>query len=178
MDLDKAIKNRRSVRSYKSTPITESDLKQIIEAGRWAPSSGNTQPLELVVTENEKEKKKIAKAANNQSFISEAPVVIVACANVPRTQKRYGERGKNMYIFQDTAAAIQNMLLKAYSLGYGSCWIGSFQNEKVENIIDAPEEIKAVAIVTFGIPEETPSTPNKRSSEEITHRNSFEKKDN
>lgn len=166
------------MRNYKPDSVPESDLKKIIEAGRWAPSSGNTQPLELVVKENEKGKKKIAKAANNQSFISEAPTVIVACANIPRTQKEYGKRGKNMYIFQDTAAAIQNMLLKAYSLGYGSCWIGSFQNDEVEDIIDAPKKIKAVAIITMGIPEETPSPPKKRDRNEITHRESFEKNDN
>jgi len=173
MELDKAIKNRRSIRKYKSEPIPESDLKKILEAGRWAPSSGNTQPLEIVVIEKEKQRKRIAEAANDHSFISEAPTVLVACANVPRTRRRYGERGENMYIFQDTAAAIQNILLKAYSLGYGSCWVGSFQDQEVEKIINAPEEIKAVAIVTLGIPKESPLTPNKRKIKDMSHKESF-----
>lgn len=173
MDVLNVIKNRRSVRSYKSDPVPEEDLNKILEAGRWAPSSGNTQPLELVVTRDQKVKKQLVKAAHGQSFISEAPVVIVVCANVPRTKRRYGERGSNLYVIQDTAAAAQNIHLMAYALGYATCWVGAFKDKKVEEAIDAPEKIRPLAIIPLGKPARKPEAPAKRELDEIIHENSF-----
>ncbi len=173
MELSEAIKNRRSIRSFKPDPIPEKDLTKIFNAGRWAPSSGNTQPLEMVIIKNEKRKKKLAEAAGGQSFIAEAPIAIVACANIPRTAETYGDRGRNMYIFQDTATAIQNILLRAYSLGYGTCWIGSFHDEEVSKVIKAPEWIRPLAIVPIGRADEDPEAPPRRELEEITHEGTF-----
>lgn len=173
MEVSKAIKERRSIRSYKSVPIPEEDLRKILDAGRWAPSSGNTQPLELVVVKDSETKEKLAKAARGQSFIAEAPVAIVVCANIPRNTRRYGERGRKMYIIQDTAAATQNMLLMAYSLGYGTCWIGSFYDEKVAEIIEAPEKIRPLAIFPIGKPAQKPNAPSRRNLEDIIHENTF-----
>lgn len=173
MNLDEAIKNRRSVRSFKSEPIPPEKIEKIIEAGHWAPSAGNKQPLEIVKIEKEKNLEKLAKAANDQNFIKEAPISLVVCANVPRTSNTYGKRGKRMYIYQDTAAAIQNMLLKAYSLGYGSCWVGSFKDLEVKELINAPDSVKPVAIIPLGKPAEKPETPSRRKIEEFTHKEEY-----
>lgn len=173
MDVGKAIKERRSIRNYKPDPIPEEDLTKILDAGRWAPSSGNTQPLELVVIKDQETRKELARAARGQSFIAEAPVAIVVCANVPRTEKRYGKRGRELYIIQDTAAATENILLMAYALGYGTCWVGSFIDEEVEKVIDAPEEIRPLAIISLGKIAKKPKTPPRRDLENIIHMNSF-----
>ncbi|KXB07135.1 hypothetical protein AKJ51_01935 [candidate division MSBL1 archaeon SCGC-AAA382A20] len=169
MGISEVIKKRRSVRSYKSDPIPEEDLRKILDAGRWAPSSGNTQPLEMVVIRKQKTKKKLVKAARGQSFIAQAPVVVVICANIPRTERKYGERGRNLYIIQDTAAATQNILLMAYELGYATCWIGSFIDKEVEKIIEAPEKIRPLALIPIGKPARIPKTPHKRNLDEIVH---------
>ncbi len=173
MQLSEAIRNRRSIRSFKSDPVPEEDLNKILDAGRWAPSSGNTQPLEIVVIKNEERKESLAKAARGQSFIAEAPVALVVCANVPRTAETYGDRGREMYILQDTAAAVQNMLLRAHSLGYGTCWVGSFFDDKVSEVVKTPEWIRPLAIVPLGKPNEDPEAPPKRSLEEIIHDKTF-----
>ncbi len=173
MEVSKAIKERRSVRNYKKDPVPEDDLNEILDAGRWAPSAGNCQPLELVIIRDDDKRKELAKAARGQDFIFEAPVAIVVCANLPRTTKRYGERGKKLYVIQDTAAAIQNMHLMAYALGYATCWVGSFRDREVEGVINAPDHIRALAIISLGKPAEGPRTPPRRNLEEIVHETSF-----
>ena len=105
MDVIEAIKGRRSVRSFTGDPVKEEDLQEILDAARYAPSAGNLQPLELVVVKNPEVKRRLARASLGQSFVAEAPVVIVICANVSRTARRYGRRGSELYVIQDTAAA-------------------------------------------------------------------------
>lgn len=126
-----------------------------------------------MIVKEEETKKQLAGAAFGQSFISEAPVVVVVCANIPRTTSRYGERGSNLYVIQDTAATTQNIHLMAYALGYATCWVGAFNDEKVKKVIKAPKEIRPLAIVPIGKPDKKPQAPPRRSLEEITHTNSF-----
>lgn len=173
MEVFEAIKGRRSVRKYKSKEIPEEDLKKILEAGRWAPSSGNTQPLEMVVIRDRETKENLSDAALGQKFVAEAPVTIVVCANVPRTEERYGKRGSELYIFQDTAAAAQNIHLMAYSLGYATCWVGAFDDDEVAEVIEAPEEIRPLIIIPIGKPAEDPKAPQRRDLDEIVHENGF-----
>jgi len=173
MDVLEAIKGRRSVREFKPDPVKDEDLQKILDAGRSAPSAGNCQPLELVVVKDPSIKRRLATAALEQTFIAEAPVVIVVCANVPRTSWRYGRRGKELYCIQDTAAATQNMLLAAYSLGYGACWVGAFDDDAVAEVIRAPIGVRPVAIIPLGKPAEKPSPSSRRPLSEIIHKNGF-----
>lgn len=167
------IKDRRSVRSFKPDDIPEKDLNRILEAARWSPSAGNRQPLEMVIIKENERREDLSEAALNQKFISEAPVDIVVCANIPRTTKRYGKRGSELYIIQDTAAATQNIHLMAKALDYGTCWVGAFDDSKVSEVIKAPGRIKPMAIVPIGKPDETPETPPKRDLSDITHHEKF-----
>jgi len=173
MDVLEAIKGRRSVREFKPDPVKDEDLKRILEAGRWAPSAGNCQPSEFVVVKDPTVKRRLATAALEETFIAEAPVVIVVCANVPRTSWRYGRRGEELYCIQDTAAATQNMLLTAYSLGYGTCWVGAFDDDAVAEVIRVPPGVRPVAIIPLGRPAERPSPPSRRPLSEIVHENTF-----
>ena len=173
MEVLEAIKGRRSIRSFKPDPVSEKDLQAILEAGRFAPSAGNCQPFEFVVVKDPKIKRELARAALGQTFIAEAPVVIVVCANVPRTSRHYGRRGAELYCIQDTAAAAQNMLLAAYSLGYGTCWVGAFNEAEVAKVIKAPAEVRPLVIIPLGKPAEKPRAPSRLPLEELVHENSF-----
>ncbi len=168
-----AIKRRRSIRSFKDEPVKEEDLQKILDAARWAPSAGNMQPLELVVVRDREVKQRLAKAALGQSFVAEAPVVVVVCANVARTSSRYGQRGAKLYIIQDTAAATQNIHLTACALGYGTCWVGAFDDEGVAEAIGAQEGIRPMAMVPIGRPAEEPKPTPRRSLDEIVHEDRF-----
>lgn len=173
MDVFDAIKGRRSVREFKPDPIDDKDLEKILEAGKSAPSAGNCQPWEFVVAKDGATKQKLVRAALGQSSVAEAPVVVVVCANIPRTSIRYGRRGAELYCIQDTAAAVQNILLTAYALGYGTCWVGSFDEESAAKAIKAPPDVRPLAIIPIGRPAEKPTPTARLPLKKIVHENTF-----
>ena len=164
---------RRSIRSFTSEDVSDEEIEKILEAARWAPSAGNIQPWEFIVVRNPETKREIARAALNQTFIEEAPVVIVVCADESRSSWVYGSRGAMLYCIQDTAAATENMLLAVCALGLGACWVGAFREEEIKRILKIPRGLRPVAIVPIGHPAERPSPPPKRTLKEIVHHESF-----
>ncbi|MCJ7560360.1 nitroreductase family protein [Candidatus Bathyarchaeota archaeon] len=173
MDLHEAIRGRRSVRTFKKQNVPEEIVEKLIDAARWAPSAGNTQPWEFVIVRTQAVKKKLARAAFDQKDIEEAPVVIVVCADEKRSFEGYGARGKTFYCIQDTAAAAQNILLTAHSLGLGSCWIGAFNEDELKEALNAPEGIRPVTIIPVGYSNETPSQTGRRPLSQIVHHENF-----
>lgn len=170
MDIIGVIKSRRSVRKFKiGVKIPKEDLMRILETAVYAPSAGNRQPWEFIIVEEEENKAKIAIAAYHQRWITEAPTIIVVCANENRSASRYGERGRTLYCIQDTAAAIQNILLTAYAMGYGTCWVGAFNEEEVRRILSIPIGVRPIAIIPIGIPDEEPIAPPRIPIERLIH---------
>lgn len=106
MEVFEVIKGRTSVRTFTNKQVSEKDVNTIFDAASWAPSAGNIQPWEFIVVRNIDTKRKLSEAAINQTFIETATVVIVVCADVSRSGKRYGYLGVNLYSVQDTVAAI------------------------------------------------------------------------
>jgi len=174
LDVFDAIKGRRSIREYyEDVDVPEDDLSKILEAAIQAPSAGNLQPWEFIVVKNPKTRELLAKAALGQYWMTTAPVHIVVCANETRSSRVYGLRGKTLYCIQDTAAAIQNMLLAAYALGYGTCWVGAFDEEAVRRILNIPSGVRPVAIVTLGKPAEQPYKTGRRPLKDVVHREAY-----
>jgi len=173
MELSEAIKGRRSIRAFKKQDIPEKMVETLIEAARWAPSAGNIQPWEFVIVRKPAVKKKLAQAALNEAFVEEAPAVIVVCADEKRASMGYGIRGRTLYCIQDTAAATQNILLTAYSLGLGACWIGAFNEDEAKEALNAPEGVRPVAIIPVGYPNETPPQRGRRFINQIVHHEGF-----
>jgi len=173
MDVLEAIRGRRSIRAFKSDDVSPEIVEKLLDAASWAPSAGNIQPWEFIVVRKPEIKRALAEAALDQTFIEEAPVVIVVCANKNRSSQRYGIRGKTLYCLQDTAASIQNILLTAYSLGLGTCWVGAFREEKAREILKIPQGIRPVAIIPVGYPAETPPPRNRRPISQIVHYETF-----
>jgi len=173
LDVFEAIKSRRSIRAYSIDEVSDVDIERLIDAARWAPSAGNIQPWEFIIVRDAKTKRRLSAAALDQRFIQEAPVVIVVCADEHRSGRGYGGRGVHLYCLQDTAAAIQNMLLAACALRLGACWIGAFHEEKVETIMKTPKGVRPVAIVPIGHPAEKPGAPPRRAIGKIVHYESF-----
>lgn len=169
MEVLEAIKSRRSIRAFKSQEIPEETINKLIEAACWAPSAGNIQPWEFIIVRNNEIKRRLVEAALGQEFIAEAPVVIVVCANEERSARGYGLRGKTLYCIQDTAAAIQNINLAAYSLGLGTCWIGAFREEEAREALKIPNGIRPVAMIPVGYPNEAPQPPRRRPIQQVVH---------
>jgi len=151
--------NRSSVRRYASKPVPEDVLKNILEAGRRAPSAMNAQPWHLVVTD-QKIKEELSKRRWT-GFVKDAAFVIVGV----------GENSRWSTV--DVSIALQNMVLAAEAQGLGSCWIGDFDQSNLKKMFGIPENFNIVAMVSFGYPAEKPAPRNKKRLEDIVHFNRF-----
>ena len=147
MDTIETITNRRSVRKFQSKPVSDEDLKTIIEAGRQAPSAANRQPWHFVVVKNEDQREKLAEACSGQTWLAGAAVIIAGVGKPAVNEKWYPV---------DVAIAMQNMILAATSLGYGTCWIGAFDQERVKSVLGIPEDLTVVALTPIGVPDDQP----------------------
>lgn len=173
MDVLEAIKGRRSIRDFRSDEVSVEIVEELLEAAMWAPSAGNIQPWEFIVVRNPEIKQGLAEAALDQEFIAKAPVVIVVCANENLSSTGYGVRGQTLYCIQDTAAAIQNIHLTAYSLGLGTCWIGAFREEEARKILKIPEGVRPVAMIPVGYAAEIPQPRKRKPVDQIVHYETF-----
>jgi len=153
MDVTECIETRTSIRAFKSDPVEESVVVDAIRMANLAPSAGNLQARDFVVVRNVATKKALMEAALKQDFVHSAPVVIVCCVNLERIE-HYGERGRTLYCIQDSAAAIENMMLFLTSKGLGSVWVGSFEEGRVRDVLGLPKSIRPVALVPVGYPAE------------------------
>jgi nitroreductase len=163
MDIGDIIRERRSIRKYKDKTVKEDDLTEIMECALYAPSAGDLQSRHFYVVKDQKKRERLSSAALDQKFIAQAPAVVVVCAD-HRIEKEYGETGKSLYSVLDCAASIQNMLLRAYSLGIGSCWVGAFDEKKVGKILNIPSHLRPVSIITLGYPAESPKATKRKAN--------------
>jgi len=142
---------RHSVRAFRPDPVPAGDVNLMLEAAVRAPSAGNRQPWFFVAVESRRVREGLARAAG-QTFVASAPVCLVVCAEPERSAGVYGERGRRLYCYQDTAAATQNILLAATSLGLGACWVGAFDEDAVSRLLELPACFRPVALVPVGYP--------------------------
>ncbi|MHA1298675.1 MAG: nitroreductase family protein [Candidatus Helarchaeota archaeon] len=174
--LMKIIKERRSIRKFTDEDVPEEMIQKFLIAAKWAPSAGDVQAWEFIVIRDGKVKEQLYNVALRQSPIIKAPVVIVVCANQNRSARTYRARGANLYCYQDSAAAIQNLLLTVHANGYGAVWIGAFDDIRAGTILKTPEGIRPVALIPIGRPAESPSPTPRYKLKKITHLNQFGEK--
>jgi len=161
MDVFECMRTRRSVRRFLTKPVDQDRIGKIMTAGSFAPSAGNLQARKFIFIQNEVTRKAIAEACFQQYWIADAPVHIVVCAELNKNKQQYGERGEKQYSYQDCAAAVQNMLLEAHTLGLGSCWVGAFDDEMIRRACGIPDNVKPVAVLPIGYPGEKPAQHHK-----------------
>ncbi|MCS7097895.1 MAG: nitroreductase family protein [Candidatus Methanomethyliaceae archaeon] len=169
MDVFECIKRRRSVRNFKKLPVKYEDLTKILNAAILAPSAGNIQPWEFIIVTKQELKEELAEAALGQYWMVDAGVIIVVCAREKDSSARYGLRGRTLYCIQDTAAAIENMLLAVTALGYGACWVGAFDEEAVRKILKIPSGVRPIALIPIGVPNEVPEPRWRMELHEVIH---------
>jgi nitroreductase len=168
MECMDVIKGRRSIRKFKDLAVGKEIIEDLISAARMAPSSGNLQARDFIIVTNEITKHKLTKAALGQSFIEQAPVVIVVAANIERSSRIYKSRGE-LYAIMDASASIENMLLAAHSMGLGACWVGAFDEAQVCELLGIPKKTKPVGIIPLGYPGEQPSAPPRIVQDRVVH---------
>lgn len=164
MDLEKAITGRRAIRKYTAREVEEEKILAILEAGRWAPY-GNLRPWEAVLIKDKTILKKIWKVS--PGGFGDASCAIVLCVDKHKASETAGLVGKDFCSIADPSFAAQNMLLTAYSLGLGSCPIISFAKQALKILLEIPDNVDPVYIVTMGYTDQVPSPPPRPALEEI-----------
>jgi nitroreductase len=163
MELKDAIRKRESVREYLDKPIPEASLRNVLEAARLAPSAANRQTIKLVVVRDAKTRRELAQAANSQTFIGEAPVVIAAVATDTQFVMPCGLPSHPI----DAAIAVDHLTLAAADEGLGTCWIGAFSQERVQRILGVPETSLVMVLLPLGYPRKQRGTKIRKPFEEM-----------
>lgn len=163
MDVFTAVKSRREVREYKeATPPVEHILK-ILEAGRLSPSSKNTQPWHFIVITDKKKLEEISRLTPTGSFIKRAAFAIALLMEPWASRPEI-----------DAGRAMQQMMLVAWELGLGSCWVSNFKEDEVKKLLKAPGRLRLVTVVPFGYPARGPRGRKLRKElHEVAHWNEF-----
>lgn len=162
------IRTRRSVRSFESKQVEGPKVKFLLDAAMAAPSAGNAQARFFYIVKNRDVKDELTRAALDQGFISEAPLVFVVCSDSEASSMAYGGRGASLYAIQDATASVENILIAATALGLGSCWVGAFKEGSVREILKIPKNLRPIAIVPIGYPDEKPMPTSRKSAGEVS----------
>ncbi len=171
MSILNVIKKRRSVRRYRPDPIPEEVLFRVMDAARFSPSGKNLQPWKFILVKNESLKQRLVHASLRQSFIAQAPVVVVACGFPEKCYSRMGNYMKSWPV--DVAIAFEHLILQAQEEGLGTCWIGAFDESEVKSILNVPDDVRVLALTPLGYPGENPASRGRKSMEEIVSYDSF-----
>ena len=148
MNIENAVRQRRSVREYADKVPSDADIDKVLEAGIWAPSGLNNQPWKFKVV-REKAKDDLAGLTKYGETIKAAPIVICVFLDNGATYNREKD-------IMAIGACIQNMLLRAYELGLGTCWLGEILNRRidVEKHLRIDPDHELMAVISLGYPDE------------------------
>ena len=150
MDVMEAIRSRRSVRSYDTRPIPDPVLQRMRQALRAAPSACNFQPWHFIFVTDPELRRKVSQACNDQFWMADAPLIVVACGLPQQAYKHMGGHGNSVDI--DVAVAVDHLTLAAVAEGLGTCWIGAFDESRIKRLLDIPAALKVVALTPLGYP--------------------------
>jgi nitroreductase len=167
--LDGVLDRRRMVRRFTKAPVDDAVIEQLLATAVRAPSAGDTQPWAFVVVRDAAARRRLAKAALDQRFVAEAPVVIAACAAPRRARGRYGERATR-YALIDTAFASLLLMLDVAERGLGACFVGAFDDAAVRRLLNLPPDVQPLALILVGHPAERPKGRRRRPLGEVVHR--------
>jgi len=156
MDLDKAIKSRKSVRHFADKKPNWRDIIECIDAAIFAPMAGNLFPLKFILVSDKEKIQKIANAAQ-QPFVGEAQYIVVVCSDSKIILNAYEQRAEK-FCRQEAGAAIENFLLKLEEKGLKTCWVGYFVDYLIKEALRIPEEIDVEAIFPIGYESKKPGT--------------------
>ncbi len=163
MDLDDAIKSRRSFREFSGKKAPWDKVLEAIEAALQAPAAVNSLPMKFIIIETQDKINKISDICQ-QEWISQSKLLVVVCSDDSSLEGLYHEKG-TLYARQQAGAAIENFLLKITDLGLATCWVGSYQDELIKQLLKIPGHINIEAILPVGFPKKKPAKVKKPSLE-------------
>jgi nitroreductase len=191
MDVFEAIRNRRSIRRYRTDPVDDKTVQAVLEAAHWAPSWGNSQCWRFVVVRDPRTRAQIAdtllrEIIDNESVknaateaINQAPVLVVICAEIGQAGCRPAgvqvtDKGDYWYMF-DIALAMENLTLAAHALGLGTVIIGGFDAPKVAKILGVPAGFCVVTMTPLGVPDHKGQVSPRKQLSDVLYQEKFAK---
>jgi nitroreductase len=169
MDFETVVKRRRMCREYPEKEVPQEKLDRILDLASRYPSAGHTEPQEFVVVRDQRVKEDLAHAALDQMFVAQAPMVLVVVSDVRRSARRYGERGVHFFSIIDGAFVAMLILLAVVDEGLGACFVGSFHDEEVQEVLSLPPDVRPIGIIPIGYCAEGPRKFPRRSRVQIVH---------
>ena len=194
-ELLKLMRERRSFRAFRPDDVPEEAIRNILEAGRWAPSSANSQPWDFIIVKETETKRKIQediqrviekiRSLRDFPFLStftadymiQAPVQIVVCGDTRfmrvSMMNQVDEQIEQFAFWGSVSMAIQNMLLAAQVQGLGSVVFTDIYPDEIKRILGVPEPLRVICILPVGYPAEERDIGFRRDIDEFTHRERF-----
>ena len=169
MEFLELAKKRYSVRAYKSDPVEDDKLQEVLEAAQLAPTACNLQPFQLIVIHT-KGKEAELKRIYSPSWFVQAPLVICACS-IPFESWRRRD-GKN-YCDVDVTIAMDHLILAAANLGLGTCWVGAFNPDAAREVLRLPDNVEPIAFTPLGYPSDNLKSKNRKSLNELVRYESW-----
>ena len=173
MDLSQVIRDRRSIRKFKDTPVEWDKIEQVLNAARLAPSWKNQQCWRFLVLTDPARRASLLAAFTDENpgkkAIAMAPAIIVVCADPVESGVENGIE----YFIADTAIAFEHLCLAAHELGLGTCWMGMFDEGVVKAALEIPAEIRIVGITPIGYPDQEPKPRPRKELAEIAYRDDW-----
>ncbi|MFC1908945.1 nitroreductase family protein [Chloroflexota bacterium] len=161
MEFLELVKSRYSVRAYKSTPVEDDKLKQILEAARLAPTGSNQQSFQLIVIHTAGREEELRPIYDRAWFV-QAPVIICACATP--TQGQAYDEGRS---YRNIGIVMDHLILAATNLGLGTCWIGAYDPIAARKILGLPEEVQPIVFATIGYSDDQPKERKRKPINEL-----------
>lgn len=173
MDFETVVRRRRMCREYLDTDVPQETLDRILDMASRYPSAGHTEPQEFVVVRDRRVKEDLARAALDQMFVAQAPLVIVVVSDTRRSAQRYGARGVSFYSIIDGAFVAMLILLAVVNEGLGACFVAAFHDREVQQVLGLPPDVRPIGIIPVGYCSDGPRRLARRSRTQILHRDRY-----
>ncbi len=154
---------RYSVRSFKSDPVEDDKLQQVLEAARLAPTRHNQQPFQLIVIHTAGRETDLSRIYPGAHFV-QAPIVICACGIPSQDLVSQGIPGRREL---DVGIVMDHLSLAATDLGLGTCWIGAFDRAAAREVLGLPEDIEPIIFMTLGYTDDPPRPKTRKALTEL-----------
>ena len=165
MELYEAIEKRRSIRRYLERKVESDKLNRVMDAAHLAPSAKNVQPWKIILVEDDALKAGLVEASKGQQFLKDAHYIVVMCTNEKECYQNHGDYMTSFAV--DAAIFIDHLTLAAYAEGLGTCWIGRFNEDKVKELLNIPEDYRVVVMSPLGYPAEEGKDKGRKHLSEI-----------
>lgn len=144
---------RRSYRRFRREVVPLEMIADCLLAASFAPSAGDIQPWEFVILSESEVLDGVVRACEAQDWLHDAPIIVLVLADLQKATDFHGDSGR-LWARDSCSAAVQNLLLAAHERGLGSCWVSSFDETLLQEVVEFPDRMQPVALVALGFSDE------------------------